>query len=140
MSNLDGCTYHFPPGAIGRQAPETLAVEGLEFLLALLVAEQLLYVNCVQLIFPIRFIHSPDVVLSDHIVLGNSLPIEIAHPGAPALPPANEPKARGWRRSWRWWWRRWWRWWRRWWWRCGWTPWLHLLTRTSQDVWDAVMI
>lgn len=88
-----GCTHHFPSWGGGRQAPQTLAFQGLELLLALLVAEQLLHVISVQLVFPISLICRPDVVLSYHAVLGKCLPVEIAHSGAPTPPFAHKAPA-----------------------------------------------
>lgn len=85
---------------------------GPEFLLLLLLTEQLLYVVGVQLIFPINLIRCPYVVPSYHTVFREGLPVEIAYLGAPVFPLGEETWAmKGWR--WRW------RWWRRWWYR-GW--------------------
>lgn len=87
---VPGCTHNFTSWARSWQAPQTLTVQGLEFLLALLVAEQFLHVIRVQLVFPISLICCPDIVLSYHAVFWKGFPVEITHPGAPARPLANE--------------------------------------------------
>lgn len=88
-----GCTHHFPSWGSSWQAPQTLTVQGLEFLLSLLATEQFLHVISVQLIFPISLICCPDVVLSYHAVFWKGFPVEIAHRGAPACPLGNEARA-----------------------------------------------
>lgn len=73
-------THHLPSWS-GGQAPQTLAIEGLDLLLLLLVTEQLFHAISVQLVFSVGPICCPDVVLPDHAVLGEGFPVEIAHPG-----------------------------------------------------------
>lgn len=114
-------THHLPSWSSG-QAPQTLAIEGFDLLLVLLVTKQLFHTISVQLIFSICPICCPDVVLSNHTVLGERFPVKITHPGGPTQTSGDEarsfPRGREARRRWRWW--RWWRWWwwrrwRRWW-------------------------
>lgn len=75
-------THHLPSWSSG-QAPETLAIQGFDLLLVLLVAKELFHVIRVQLIFSVCPIRRPDVVLPNHTVLGESFPVKIAHPGGP---------------------------------------------------------
>lgn len=137
-------THHLPPWR-GGQAPHTLAVEGFDLLLVLLVTKQLFHMISVQLISSIRPICCPDVVLSNHAVLGEGFPVKIPHPGGPPQTPWNEafPRGRGARRRrgrrWRRWWRRWQsRWWRRQWY-CRQSFWLHLI-RGSPQIWAQMFV
>lgn len=112
-------THHLPSWSSG-QAPQTLAIEGFDLLLVLLVTKQLFHMISVQFIFSICPICCPDVVLSNHSVLGERFPVKITHPGGPTQTSGDEafPRGREARRRWRWRWRC--RWWRRRWWRRRW--------------------